>query len=140
MECFGDVSESLFHAREYAKEYVEGSEDYGYGRSDACLHDAFSFCGFGPYEGDESKSDGGDAEWYHEVEEEAGSCVEVGVYGAGFVGEVGPGEDDFEFSCFSAIGGRYTAPMIDVDGPERVCIDFSPGNDMGECAEKYGGD
>jgi hypothetical protein len=31
------------------------------------LRDAFSFCGFGSYEGDEAESDGGDAEWYHEV-------------------------------------------------------------------------
>ena len=140
MECFGNVSESLFHAGEDAKEYVEGSEDYGYGGGDAGLHDAFSFCGFWSYEGNESKSDGGDAEWYHKVEEEAGSCVEVGVYGAGFVGEVGPGKDDFEFGCFSAVGSRYATPMVDVDGPERVCIDFSPGNNVCECAENYSGD
>ena len=65
MECFGDVSKSLFHAGEDAKEYVEGCEDYGYGGGDACLHDAFSFCGFGSYKGDESESDGSDAEGYH---------------------------------------------------------------------------
>ena len=135
MECFGDVSESLFHAGEYAKEYVEGCEDYGDGGGDACLHDAFSFCGFGSYEGDESESDGGDAERYHEVKKEAGSCIEVGVYGAGFVGEVGPGEDDFEFSCFSTVGSGYATPVVDVDGPEGICIDFSPGYKMGECAK-----
>jgi len=140
VEGFGDVSESLFHSGEYAEENVESGEDYGDGGGDACLHDAFSFCGFGSYEGDQSESDGGDAEWYHEVEEEAGSCVEVGVYSAGFVGEVGPGEYDFEFGCFSAVGGGYAAPVVDVDGPEGVCIDFSPGDDMCECAEEYGGD